>query len=112
MIFKDISVELNISYQTVRAHFRDIRNILQVNSSIDILKKIYPDGGDINNLKLTPRGKKVFYLMLENMYIEDIAHHLNISVSAVKRHRENMFLNNNCSSVFQLIGIFYGNVRK
>lgn len=54
-------------------------------------------------LKLTPRGKEVFCLILEGLVYRDIAKRLGITRDGVKRHVEKMLLANDCAKMFDLI---------
>lgn len=54
-------------------------------------------------LRLTPRGKDVFKLVLNGLTIAQIADRLGISYSGVLRHREKMLLQNCCHSMGELI---------
>jgi DNA-binding CsgD family transcriptional regulator len=49
-----------------------------------------------HTLRLTPRGKEVFLFVKEVLTNKRIAERMGISVSAVKRHKEIMLLQNEC----------------
>ena len=57
-------------------------------------------------LRLTPRGKEVFNLIMEGLTIAEIAERLGISYSGVLRHREKMLLQNDCHSMPELVAKF------
>lgn len=65
-----------------------------------------------HNIKLTPRGKEVFLLILDGLKTNQIAHHLGISRSGVRRHREKMIQDNGCESMIELIAKYYGTCAK
>lgn len=58
---------------------------------------------DVSELKLTPRGKEVFRLILSGCNDKQIGERLGISYSGVRRHKEKMLLANSCSTVLELI---------
>lgn len=62
----------------------------------------------ISALRLTPRGKEVFTLIMRGLTIAQIAVRLGISYSGVLRHREKMLLQNNCRSMPELITKYNG----
>ena len=55
------------------------------------------------SLRLTPRGKEVFELVMDGLTIAQIAERLDVSYSAILRHREKMLLQNNCHSMPELV---------
>jgi DNA-binding CsgD family transcriptional regulator len=61
-----------------------------------------------HTLRLTPRGKEVFLFVKEGLTNKRIAERMGISVSAVKRHKEIMLLQNKCSSMLELIAKYHG----
>ena len=63
-------------------------------------------------IKLTPRGKEVFLLVLDGFKTDQIACQLGISRSGVRRHRENMLQDNGCESMIELIAKYYGTYAK
>lgn len=46
------------------------------------------------NIKLTPRGKEVFQLIIKGLSDREIGEYLNISYSGVRRHKEKMLFAN------------------
>lgn len=64
------------------------------------------------DIKVTPRGKEVFLLILDGLNINQIAHHLGISRSGVRHHREKMIQENGCESMIELIAKYYGTYAK
>lgn len=59
------------------------------------------------NIKLTPREKEVFYLIIKGLTDKEIGNNLNISYSAVRRHKEKMLFANECGSMSELISKYY-----
>lgn len=89
-------------------HLAAIRKILGVHSSLEILNALYNNENlSFDNLVLTPRGTKVFELILKGHTIEEIALELGMSYSGVRRHKEKMILANNCSTMKELVSRYY-----
>lgn len=61
----------------------------------------------IRQLILTPRGAEVLQLSVTGMSGREIGKKLGISFSAVKRHKEKMLLANSCTSIQDLIAVYY-----
>lgn len=61
------------------------------------------------NIKLTPRGKEVFQLIIKGLNDREIGEYLNISYSGVRRHKEKMLFANECESILELISKYYTN---
>lgn len=61
----------------------------------------------MSTIRLTPRGREVFELAMHGLSIKKISERLGISYSGVLRHREKMFLQNNCTSMPQLIAMYH-----
>lgn len=61
----------------------------------------------MSTIQLTPRGKEVFELAMQGLSIKKISECLGISYSGVLRHREKMFLQNDCSSMQELIAKYH-----
>lgn len=61
----------------------------------------------MSTIQLTPRGKEIFELAMHGLTIKDISEYLGISYSGVLRHREKMFLQNDCSSMQELIAKYH-----
>ena len=81
-----------------------IRKKFDVHSNIELIHKILNKSKvDISPIKLTPRGKEVFELAMLGLNINKISKRLGISYSGVLRHREKMLLENNRTSMFELI---------
>lgn len=59
-------------------------------------------------IKLTPRGAYVFHLSLNGFTTSRIAHHLKMTKSGVRRHREKMLMVNGCNSMLELAAKYYG----
>jgi FixJ family two-component response regulator len=83
--------------------------MLRVHSSIEMMRVLHlKSGNDECMLKLTPRGKQVFHLILEGLTDNQIRERLGISYSCVRRHREKMLLQNDCESMLELIAKYHG----
>jgi len=54
-------------------------------------------------IKLSPRGKEVLELFMRSFTYTQIAKHLGMSVSGVRRHCEKMLWKNGCESMVGLI---------
>ncbi len=79
-----------------------------MHSSLEILSALYDNENlSFDNLILTPRGTKVFELILKGHTIEEIALELGMSYSGVRRHKEKMILANNCSTMKELVSKYY-----
>ena len=59
------------------------------------------------HIKLTPRGAEVFRRILQGASDRQIAEHLGISYSGVRRHKEKMLLANGCEFMRELIARYY-----
>jgi len=58
-------------------------------------------------IKLTPRGKEVFQLVLTGLSDNKIADSLGITYSGVRRHREKMLLANKCDTMLELVAKYH-----
>lgn len=58
-------------------------------------------------IKLTPRGKEVFQLVLTGLNDIKIADRLGITYSGVRRHREKMLLANRCDTMLELVAKYH-----
>ncbi len=61
----------------------------------------------LDQLNLTPRGKKIFCMIISGATNKEIAEHFDISISGVRRHREKMLIQNECNSMLDLISKYY-----
>lgn len=105
---KDIANHLCISRKTVYRHLEDIRNNLNTHNSITILYNIYGECKcKKQNIKLTPRGFEVFSLIIQGKTDSYISKQLGISYSGVRKHKEKMLEQNDCTSIWQLLGKYY-----
>ncbi len=59
-------------------------------------------------IKLTPRGSEVFHMSLHGFTTARIAHHLKMTKSGVRRHKEKMLMVNGCDSMLELAAKYYG----
>ena len=107
---KEIASSLNISYGTVRWHLANIRKLYNVHSTRELLliftNKI---NRQQNHLKISPRAKDILDLFMRGKTYEQIASHLGISVSGVRRHVEKCLIQNECSSTLELISKYKSN---
>lgn len=58
--------------------------------------------------RVTPRGREVSELAMNCLNSKEISKRLGISHSGILRHRENMFLQKNCTAMSQLIAMYHG----
>ena len=58
-------------------------------------------------VRLSPRGREVFMLYMQGNTYKKISETLGISMSGVRRHRENMLWQNNCESMMELIARYH-----
>lgn len=63
---------------------------------------------DVSPLRLTPRGAKVFALLVQGMSAARIGQQLGISYSAVRRHYEKMLFQNKCGTMLELLAKHHG----
>lgn len=54
-------------------------------------------------IRLSPRGREVLELFMRSFTYQQIAQHMGISVSGVRRHCEKMLWKNGCESMLGLI---------
>lgn len=57
----------------------------------------------VSTLRFSPRGKEVFILAMKGLTSKRIGERLGMGVSGVKRHKEKMLLQNNCTTILELI---------
>ena len=74
-------------------------------NSVEMLNALTadPNGSPAAGIRLSPRGKEVFQLILKGLSDRQIGECLGISYSGVRRHKEKMLLANSCSTVLELI---------
>ena len=105
---KAIARNLSIEVVTAYWHLATVRKIFGVHSNIELLHQLNEGtGADMSTIRLTPRGKEVFELAIRGLSIKEISERLRISYSGVLRHREKIFLQNNCTSMSQLIAMYH-----
>lgn len=103
---KAIARNLSIEVVTAYWHLATVRKIFGVHSNIELLHQLNEGtGADMSTIRLTPRGREIFELAMHGLSIKDISKRLGISYSGVLRHREKMFLQNDCTSMSQLIAM-------
>ena len=69
----------------------------------------------ISRVKFSSRSTKdfeMFMMILEGMTDYDICERLSMTYRAVRHQREKMLIRNKCSSMQELISIFYGEKRE
>jgi DNA-binding CsgD family transcriptional regulator len=99
---------LSIARGTLYQHLARIRNAVGGHSYIETLNLLHQQsGGNTSMIKLTPRGKEVFQLLVEGVSNKKVGERLGMSLSGVKRHREKMLLNNDCASMLELIAKYH-----
>ena len=76
---------------------------MNVNKTIKILCTFNHGQNTCKEIKFTPRGREVFHLILKGKTSTEIAELLNMSKSGVRRHKEKMLLQNNCTSILELV---------
>ena len=59
------------------------------------------------NIKLTPRGKEIFLLIIQGYNYKEIGYKLGITDRCVKYHREKILELNNCSEMRELMQKYY-----
>lgn len=111
---KAIAGILSIQRTTFYRHLATIRQNYNVHSTIELMMTICEKNKDVNMdcIKLTPRGKDIFTLILEGKKISDIAQELCISYSGVLRNREKMLFQNDCHSMTELIAKYHDSCQK
>jgi DNA-binding CsgD family transcriptional regulator len=101
--------KLFIAKHTLRNHITHVRKKLGAHSIRDIVRLNQTMQEKIvSTLRFSPRGKEVFLLLKEGVPHKRIAEHLGMSVNGVKRHRDNMLLQNSCKSILELIAKYNG----
>ena len=102
-------MKLFIAECTLRNHLYNIRNKFGVRSIRDVvrLQHVMPLHA-APTLRFSPRGQEVFMLIREGLTNNRIAECLGISVSCVRRHKEKMLLQNDCTTILELIAKYHG----
>lgn len=104
LISKAISGKLCIQIGTLYQHLARIRRVLSVHNNAQILEKFYQKTESaMHPVYLSQREQGVFKLILEGASNRQIGERLGISVSGVRRHRENILRRNHCTSMLELI---------
>ena len=106
---KKIAEALFIEQGTLYQHLMRIRKQCGGHNAAELLSILYPidDKPILEHIKLTPRGREVFVLLVEGKTNSDIAQRLGISKSGVRRHLEKMLLQTDCESILELIARYY-----
>ena len=101
---KKISEKLHISYGTVRWHLSNLRKLYNVHTTRELLFSFTtPSRSTQDILKVSPRTRQVIEFFIQGKTYEQIAYHLGISVSGVRRHLEKCLIQNECKSTIELI---------
>ena len=100
---KEIAATLHISYGTVRWNLANLRKLYAVHSMRELLLIFKPCTNESSSLKATPRNKEIIDLFMHGKTYKQIAEHLGISVSGVRRHLERVILQNELKSTLELI---------
>ena len=101
---KKISEKLHISYGTVRWHLSNLRKLYNVHTTRELLFAVTtPRGSTQDILKVSPRARQVIEFFIQGKTYEQIAYHLGITVSGVRRHLEKCLIQNDCKSTIELI---------
>jgi DNA-binding CsgD family transcriptional regulator len=71
--------------------------------------RLLPDESEnaLRRLKLTPRGREVFHLILEGISDREIGGRLGMSYSGVRGHKEKMLLANGCGTILEFVAIYH-----
>jgi DNA-binding CsgD family transcriptional regulator len=86
-----------------------MRRTLESSSYLEMLHKLHKEtDGKVSMIRLSPRGKEVFALIVEGMSSKLISERLGISVSGVRRHKEKMLIQNKCASLLELLAKYHG----
>ena len=107
---KKIASILSIKQGTLYQHLAQIRRIFDSHNVIGLVHVIYNTIDKeikTNTIRLTPCGSHVFKCILEGMTDKKIGEQLGMSLSGVRRHREKMLLQNDCTSITELVSKYY-----
>ncbi len=105
---KKIAQILSIGRAIVHLHLAACRKLVSARNTLELLYILYGTKDmSTKHLVLTPRGHEVFTLTLRGYNDSEIGQELCMSYNGVRKHKENMLLANNCSSVHELIGKYY-----
>jgi DNA-binding CsgD family transcriptional regulator len=86
-----------------------MRKVFESSSYLEMLHKLHKKtDGNVSMIRLSPRGKEVFALIVEGMSSKRISERLGISVSGVRRHKEKMLIQNKCASLLELLAKYHG----
>ena len=102
--------KLFISHWTLYKSLYNIRKNLGAQSTLEMLHilRTMPENAVPATLRFSPRGKEVFILIMEGFSIKEISGRMGIGISGVKRHREKMLLQNNCTTMLELVAKHHG----
>jgi len=94
----------HITLGSLRLHLARIRKKIGAHNNQEILHVLgkTPEHAE-SPLRFSSRGKEVFLLILEGKTCKAIGESLGMSVSGVKRHKENMLRQNGCGTMRELI---------
>ena len=113
--WKEISERLGITISAVYSYLFNIKKKFDLDGHRIQLKRFDVDiNANVSRIKFSSRTTKdyeVFMMILEGMTDYEICERLSMTYRAVRHQREKMLIRNNCSSMQDLISIFYGEKR-
>ena len=99
---------MSISREIVYLHLANARKQLNSHSSIELLHIVNGERNiDYTVIKLSPRVEDVFKFIIQGLSEKQISNYLGISRSTVRRHKEKIFLDNDCKTIIELISKCY-----
>ncbi len=99
---------LFVGREDIYRHLANIRKKIGAKNTLEILYLLEKKHDTLlANMKLTPRGKKVFLLTLQGYSDKEIGFYLGMSYSGVRRHKEKMLLANDTNNMLELISKYY-----
>ncbi len=100
---------LFVDAETIYTHLANIREAIGARNSFEMLSLLHAEKDNaMPTIRLSPRGKEVFALLLQGLNNAAIGGRLGMGVNGVKRHREKMLLQNGCKSILELIAKYHG----
>ena len=105
-MIKAIAEKLYISPKTVHRHLANLRQRYGFVKSLELTNLFFLKKND-TKMRLTNRENEILRLASEGFSSRQISLRLGISFSTVRRHKENMLLKNECSSMRELLAHFF-----
>lgn len=102
--------KLFVGKWTLYKYLYRIRKSLGAHSTFEmlhILRNMSENNAPPTTLRFSPRGKEVFMLIAEGLTGKQIAERLGMSVNGVKRHKEKMLFQNNCTTMLELVAKYH-----